>query len=218
MELTFESLSCAVFDNFLPPQEMHAIFEYFRGLDFKLVHETKQNVPKQMQSGYKRAWRFDEGQALTSHGFATYAVPEPQLPPAVTAIGRKWAEERDTRFFPSATVLDPFISQLKALALQPEWDAEYGGEFLIYDDAVRPVAHAQWQNRRFDPLCVAVPYTDHTRATGGRFMEPLPNRLIVIKRGLMHKVQRVSPLAGSHVRASITGFFLDTHVAQRVMA
>ena len=56
------------------------------------------------------------------------------------------------------------------------------------------------------------------RAIIGRFIEPVPNRLIVIKRGLMHKVQRVSPLAGSHVRASITGFFLDTTVAQRMMA
>ncbi len=39
----------------------------------------------------------------------------------------------------------------------------------------------------------------------------------MIKRGLMHKVNRVSPLAGSHVRASVTGFFLDTNVAARVM-
>jgi hypothetical protein len=35
---------------------------------------------------------------------------------------------------------------------------------------------------------------------------------------LVHEVQRVSPLAGSHVRASITGVFLDTAVAQRMMA
>ena len=81
-------------------------------------------------------------------------------------------------------------------------------------DADRVEAH----NRRFDPLSVPVPDTAHTRSTGGRFIEPVPNRMIVIKRGLMHKVQRVSLLAGSHVRASITGFFLDTAVAQRMMA
>jgi len=265
MRLTFESPSCAVFDDVLPLPEMLAIFEYFRGVDFKLVHETRQNLPKQMQSGYKRAWRFDEGQALTSSGFAAYALPDAQLPPQVAAIGRKWADERDTKFFPSNTVLDPFIATLKAQALtdltpwigkpgaewiaftatpyihppgvgmswhsddvlytgafsyfcHPEWDAEYGGEFLIYDDAVEPVAQAQWQNRRYDPLSVPVPDTPHTRSTGGRFIEPIPNRLIVIKRGLMHKVQRVSPLAGSHVRASVTGFFLDTNVAQKIMA
>jgi len=40
----------------------------------------------------------------------------------------------------------------------------------------------------------------------------------VIKRGVMHKVRRVSQLAGSYVRASVTGFFLDTNVAAKAMA
>lgn len=263
MELTFESPACAVFDDVLPKDQLLAVFEYFRGADFKLVHETRHNLPKQMQGGYKRAWRFDEGNALTASGFAAFAVEREQLPPHIAAIAKTWAEQRDTRFFPSQTIMDAFIATLRALALErlspwvgragtdwiaftatpyihppgvgmswhaddvlytgafsffvhPEWDAEFGGEFLVYDDAISRTAERAWDNRRWDPL--SVPAGSAPGYTGGRFIEPLPNRLIVIKRGVMHKVQRVSTLAGSHVRASVTGFFLDTNVAAKVLA
>jgi hypothetical protein len=264
MELTFESPFCAVFDDVLSADDLHRLFEYFRTVDFRFVHETRANMPKHLQSGYKRAWRLDEGDALTGAGFAAFALPDDRLPADIRAIGRKWADERDTRFYPSGTVMDAFIGPLKALALErlaewigqpgedwiaftaapyihpagvgmswhadevlytgafsffvhPEWDAEFGGEFLIYDDAVTRHVADNWRNRRFDPLAVAAPVHPQAGCTSGRFIAPIPNRLIVIKRGLMHKVNKVSPLAGSHVRASVTGFFLDTKVAARVM-
>ncbi|HVC21373.1 MAG TPA: hypothetical protein VNE16_14970 [Vicinamibacterales bacterium] len=264
MERTFDSPFCAVFDDVLPPDDLQRLFEYFRSIDFKFVHETRANMPKRLQSGYKRAWRLDEGGALTGSGFAAFALPDEQLPPEIRAIGRTWAEERDTKFYPSGTVMDLFLAPLKRLAAEeltpwvgrpgadwiaftaapyvhpagvgmswhadevlytgafsffvhPEWDAEFGGEFLIYDDAVKARVPDNWRNRRFDPLAVPAPVHPQADCTAGRFIAPIPNRLIVIKRGLMHKVNKVSPLAGSHVRASVTGFFLDTAVAGRVM-
>jgi Rps23 Pro-64 3,4-dihydroxylase Tpa1-like proline 4-hydroxylase len=99
--------------------------------------------------------------------------------------------------------------------VHPEWDAEFGGEFLVYDGAIRKKAGAGWKNREYDPLSVAI--LQDAGHTGGRFIEPLPNRMIVIRRGIMHKVAKVSRLAGSHVRASVTGFFLDAAVAPQVM-
>jgi hypothetical protein len=262
MQKTFDSPACAVYDDVLPVAQLHALFESFRTTDFKLVHETKHNLPKPMQSGYKRAWRFDEGNALTGSGYAAFAIEREQVPAHIQAIAKKWADERDTKFFPSQTIMDTFLAPLRALALSelstwvgrpgadwiaftatpyihppgvgmswhadenlytgafsffvhPEWDAEFGGEFLVYDDAIAKSEGNAWNNRRFDPLSVTA--ADAPGFTGGRFIEPIPNRLIVIKRGVMHKVQRVSPLAGSHVRASITGFFLDTNVAAKVM-
>ena len=262
MELTFETDTCAVFDDVLPVDELHALFESFRAMDFKFVHETKHNMPRQMQSGYKRAWRLDEGHALTSSGYAAFALEKEHIPPNIAAIAKKWADERETKFFPSGTAMDAFLAPLRALALErlepwigrpgsdwialtatpyihppgvgmswhadeilytgafsffvhPEWDAEFGGEFLVYDDGIRKARPGSWKNRLADPL--SMPATNVPGHTGGRFIEPIPNRLIVIKRGVMHKVQRVSPLAGSHVRASVTGFFLDTNVAARVM-
>jgi hypothetical protein len=262
MELTFATPECAVFDDVLPKEQLHALFDSFRATDFKFVHETRHNLPRQMQSGYKRAWRLDEGNALTAKGYVAFAMEADRVPSHIAAIAKTWADERETTFFPSGHAVDAFIGPLKQLALErlspwigtpetewiaftatpyihppgvgmswhadevlytgafsffchPEWDAEFGGEFLVYDDAIKTRMGESWRNRAFDPL--AMPATNVPGYTGGRFIEPVPNRLIVIKRGVMHKVQRVSPLAGSHVRASITGFFLDTNVAARVM-
>jgi hypothetical protein len=262
MELTFESTACAVFDDVLAGDQLKAIFDSFRAIDFKFVHETKHNLPKQMQSGYKRAWRLDEGNALTASGYAAFALEKEQIPPNIASIAKKWADERDTKFFPSGTVMDAFLGPLRSLAIErltpwvgrpssdwiavtatpyihppgvgmswhadevlytgafsffvhPEWDAEFGGEFLVYDDSVKKSVTGGWNNRLVDPL--SLPASKVPGHTGGRFIEPIPNRLIVIKRGVMHKVHRVSPLAGSHVRASVTGFFLDTNLAARVM-
>ena len=263
MEQTFDSPACAVFDDVLPADQLQALFESFRATDFKFVHETKHNMPRQMQSGYKRAWRLDEGNALTGSGYAAFALEREQVPAHILAIAKKWADERETKFYPSQTIMDAFIGPLRALALSqltpwvgapgadwialtatpyihppgvgmswhadevlytgafsffvhPEWDAEFGGEFLVYDDAIRKTVPGSWNNRKWDPLSVSA--ANVPGFTGGRFIEPIPNRLIVIKRGVMHKVQRVSLLAGSHVRASVTGFFLDTNVAAKVMA
>jgi len=263
MEITFESDVCAVFDDVLPLDQMGAIFEYFRTSDFKLVHESRGNMPRAFQNGYKRAWRFDEGNALTAaSGFAAFGMTPEQVPPAMAKVAQKWADERQTKFYPSGTALDPFLGALRQLAIErlspwvgragvdwlavtatpyihppgvgmswhadevlytgafsyfvhPEWDAEFGGEFLVYDGAIKKKVTSGWNNRKFDPLAVRM--AQEVGHTGGRFIEPLPNRMIVIRRGIMHKVAKVSPLAGSHVRASVTGFFLDAAVAPQVM-
>lgn len=101
--------------------------------------------------------------------------------------------------------------------VHPEWDAEFGGEFLICDDTIQSSKVSTWNNRKYDPLSVEVSDDLHSLPTGGRFIQPAPNRLIVIKRGVMHKVNRVNPIAGSHMRTSITGFFLDTEIAQQML-
>ena len=44
----------------------------------------------------------------------------------------------------------------------------------------------------------------------GSFVMPKPNRLVIIRGGLPHKIAKVSVAAGSHLRRSITGFFKRT--------
>ena len=89
MQKTFDSPACAVFDDVLPADQLQALLESFRATDFQFVHETKHNVPQQMQSGYKRAWRLDEGNALTGSGYAAFALEREQVPPHILAIARK---------------------------------------------------------------------------------------------------------------------------------
>lgn len=264
MEQTFESETCAVFDEVLPPDHLREVFEFFRSVDFKLVHETRTNLPPSMQIGYKRSWRTDEGHALTGPGFSALATSVSDAPETTVTLMEHWASNHGVKFYPSGTSMDRFLGVLQEMAVQrlstwigeggtdwialtatpyvhpsgvgmswhaddvlytgaysffvhPAWDPDFGGEFCIYDDAVKTVATAPWANRLYDPLSDPVRMQQNAAATAGRFFQPVPNRLVVIKRGVMHKVNRVGGMAGSHARSSITGFFLDSHVASQVL-
>ena len=41
----------------------------------------------------------------------------------------------------------------------------------------------------------------------GRYFMPLPNRLMLVSGGVIHKVERVDSAAGDNSRVSLTGFF-----------
>jgi hypothetical protein len=103
----------------------------------------------------------------------------------------------------------------------PTWNAEWGGELLLgataqlslpvelgpfLNPAPRHLAEAgeSWLNA----------HLDNSRASdlllepgAGTFVAPKPNRLVVIRGGLPHKISKVSIAAGSHLRTSIGGFF-----------
>ena len=42
----------------------------------------------------------------------------------------------------------------------------------------------------------------------GHFIMPKPNRLVVMKTGNPHMINKVQPAAGDHVRASVTLFLI----------
>ncbi|MCB0308927.1 MAG: 2OG-Fe(II) oxygenase [Bdellovibrionales bacterium] len=46
----------------------------------------------------------------------------------------------------------------------------------------------------------------------GYYLEAKPNRLVLLKKGILHKICRVDPNAGDYIRASITGFFLNREI------
>jgi Rps23 Pro-64 3,4-dihydroxylase Tpa1-like proline 4-hydroxylase len=46
---------------------------------------------------------------------------------------------------------------------------------------------------------------------------PKPNRLVILKGGVTHRVAPVSQAAGEHVRASIAGFFLRKDALKRLI-
>ncbi|MGH6872381.1 MAG: 2OG-Fe(II) oxygenase [Rhizomicrobium sp.] len=67
--------------------------------------------------------------------------------------------------------------------MHPAWGASWGGELLVADDA----SHS-----------------------AGRFIRPVPNRLVVMRGGTFHCINPVARAAGDCGRTSISGFFFDT--------
>lgn len=260
MEQTYEDEQCAVFDEVLPEEQMQAIFEYLRQVDFRQVHEAREQLEPKLQQGYKRVWRHDEGQALMGPSFAALAWAGDPLPDFLLELAQRWSRRHQTVFYRSGTPVDFFLALLKGLAVErlaewvgpandgwialtatpylhppgvgmswhadarlytgafsffvhPAWEPDFGGELLV---AAKGTG-AAWDNRAADPLSHRFP--DHGDGAGqaavdGRFFAPRPNRLVVLGRGVLHRVNRVSPLAGSRVRTALSGFFVDAEAVQ----
>jgi hypothetical protein len=260
MQLTFHNDDCAVFDEFLPTEQMAAIFAFLRQADFRQVHEARETLEQDLQQGYKRVWRHDEGEALVGPSYAALAWAGDPVPEVLMDLAGRWTRRHQMTFYRSGTPMDFFLGQIKQMAagqlqrwagkandewvamtatpylhppgvgmswhadaklytgafsyfIHPEWQADFGGELLVADGMSKDMGEAWWDNRAADPISHRFPdlRQEHQAhgASGGRFFAPVPNRLVILRRGVLHKVNRVSSLAGSRVRAAISGFFVD---------
>lgn len=88
-----------------------------------------------------------------------------------------------------------------------KWGSTWGGELMV--------AEAPPRNQVFKGTNLTKPHLDHewedeyVNLYGmGHFINPKPNRLILMAPGTYHSINRVDPDAGDHLRCSIVGFFL----------
>jgi Rps23 Pro-64 3,4-dihydroxylase Tpa1-like proline 4-hydroxylase len=91
--------------------------------------------------------------------------------------------------------------------VHPVWRSSWGGELLVAaDDAtpsgIAPAAAADWR-RDVETVC----------RTGGAFICPRPNRLVLLRGGTLHCIKKVESGAGPSFRASLSGFFFHVSTA-----
>ena len=97
----------------------------------------------------------------------------------------------------------------------PEWNAAWGAELLVDGSDFRDLTYPELEmydgERRTPGL-----HMDHEIASRavmsfgvGTYVMPKPNRLALIRRGVLHRINPVSAAAGDHVRSSLTGFFVS---------
>jgi 2-oxoglutarate-Fe(II)-dependent oxygenase superfamily protein len=95
--------------------------------------------------------------------------------------------------------------------MHPVWRSSWGGELLVAaSDPASPRAPlatpSSAGDSRIDVEAVC--------RTGGAFIYPRPNRLVLLRGGTLHCVKRVESAAGKAFRASLSGFFFNTDAAQ----
>lgn len=106
----------------------------------------------------------------------------------------------------------------------PRWGASWGGELMIASESAcdtdlghKYTTTVQIKDGRPVGLRrIPVPAAlDHEKENEillsegtGDYIAAKPNRLVITKSGTPHRVARVDPAAGEHVRCSIGGFFL----------
>jgi hypothetical protein len=82
----------------------------------------------------------------------------------------------------------------------PAWRASWGGELLVA--TVNHPAESRPAETRSAVEAVC--------QSGGVFIYPRPNRLVLLLGGTMHCIKKVESAAGSALRASVSGFFFNT--------
>lgn len=85
------------------------------------------------------------------------------------------------------------------LFLHPTWHVSWGGELLIHDEDTSVVAGAKDRVRR---LGAWVSGSDRSLTA----IVPRPNRLVLVKAGTAHCINRVDQAAGAAERRTFTGF------------
>ena len=94
-----------------------------------------------------------------------------------------------------------------AFYIHDEWRGNWGGELMMLPE-----------ERLFEPVKGAVdlgfkqgagfPQPAFVAQGRGEFVMPVSNRMVFMKQGLIHSINRISPLAGENMRFSLSGFFL----------
>lgn len=94
-----------------------------------------------------------------------------------------------------------------AFYIHEEWRGNWGGELMVLPE-----------ERLYEPKPGAIdlgfkqgagfPQPAYVMEGVGQFIMPLPNRMIFMRRALIHSINRISPLAGENMRFSLAGFFV----------
>ena len=103
----------------------------------------------------------------------------------------------------------------------PEWNVTWGGELFIAHESSQeiPQDHGPHMIPPKDVmgrgLTQIAGHLDNREASEalmsagmGHYLMPKPNRLVVMKTGNPHMINKVQPAAGDHVRASVTIFLI----------
>jgi hypothetical protein len=90
------------------------------------------------------------------------------------------------------------------------WSVHWGGELLVYPAASAwPAAPRDAPGLSADEPWMSDDADGDVDGSGiATAISPRPNRLVLIGDARPHRIARVDALAGGHVRASISGFFL----------
>lgn len=106
----------------------------------------------------------------------------------------------------------------------PFWDVHWSGEILLSSVHVSKLGSLEkkdteanssiYQKSIFDDSIVnhVLQHEDGF----GTYIIPKPNRIVFLKSGYFHKVQKVSPEAGDKNRSTIVGFFIKSNFVDRM--
>ena len=223
----------AVVDDFLSPQEHLALWTAFQDAD------RIPGGLHAWSRGYRRSSGDDAaGPAPRAPSLREDAAAGPPLPPSLQVFSEKLfaamtgdrpplAVAPWTGFSLGTWTYSPgtglgWHSDTGWLAgyiyyLHPVWSSNWGGELLVAaedDDAPSGAKSIALSAAHSAPALAASGGTgdaaESVCRTGGAFVYPRPNRLVLLRGGTLHCIKKVESAAGKSARTSLSGFFFNT--------
>lgn len=224
MRLTHSTRDFAVFDDVLEPAAFEALWQDIQSEPYRSVHAARWDKSYHFNDGNPLEGPLYLSHPVEAEGKTFGAIDKPALRSFVASLLAAsdrfdaWVgpRARDWQLFTARPCLFPANALLSwhsdgrarsgaySYYAHPEWRARWGGELMFADvpDALlaSPQPVSALDDRRESALLMEHGF--------GTYVAPKPNRLVVLRAGVMHSVRRVECSAGDHVRAAISGFFV----------
>jgi hypothetical protein len=236
MKVRMRTPDVVVIDDFLTDKAHHAVWSFFQEENFRAVHAHRW-IKAFRRSDGDPLWGDSYSSAPTLPDRTSRVFPYPTgrgIDPFIERIRTDTEvlsfigeETNDWTYVFARPYLYPAGSGLSwhsdgrgdvvgayVYYAHPEWNAAWGAELLVdgsgrsrftypqttmYDGSEKTLGmHLDWH---------AV--SDAVMEQGcGTFVMPKPNRCVLLRAGVLHRINPVSAAAGDRLRASLTGFFV----------
>jgi hypothetical protein len=218
MRLTLKQDNLAIVDDVLEKDQFEQFWYYFNTIDYAY----------RSMSGWQKVWRISDNQILASapyyHAEAPFNNPMDWLHQIILSLtsqhfedivgkqGKDWQEFFLTPYiYPQGTKISwhDDYGYVGACIFYPhkEWNPNWGGELMVANVPQvdnPPTVHDNMTRDYINPQL------NHYGM--GLYTAPSPNRLVFLKGGSWHQINRVDQNAGDHMRCSVVGFFTKEKV------
>jgi len=235
MKITKEEEHYLVVDDFLPENDFKRILDYISTEQYQFVQTRSYSRAYRLSDGNPLEGKvYLSKHAQQLDGTVSYPSNTPMdlFFDKLDAFEKKknivGVVERDWRLYSAKPVAyqantglswhDDFsdVTGGYTYFCHPYWDVQWAGELLISSTHISDIEKiAERQQFKHSNLYHKSIYKDehinHAMQEHGCgiYVFPKPNRLVFLKAGYLHKVQKIGPEIGDRFRASIIGFFCN---------
>jgi len=236
MDLIFSNKQFVVFDNVLSEQEFQHVWSYLQTEDYHPVHQQKwqkvyrlcDGLPFEGPTVYSAAPQGADPRSIcvfpTNRGidvlFKKVLENADRFIEWVGKKGEDWQILTGKAFlFPNGSGLSWHTDRSGRTGSfsfygHSQWNVQWGGELLVADESLKdyrqpqPERYGNDEQKRVGPQLDNSYENERLMERGvGHYVFPKPNRLVVIGSGNFHRIN-TSGSTGTHVRCSISGFFI----------
>jgi Rps23 Pro-64 3,4-dihydroxylase Tpa1-like proline 4-hydroxylase len=224
MRPTLSTSLFAVYDDFLSPKEHARMWKYFQSesysflntVEWEKVYLESDKHPLLGPTFWRQQKEMGSNPKSDSpemrRFLTTIFKKAPRFSKWIGVEGRDWASLAATAFlYPPGTGVGWHNDGIRVGAIvyyaHPYWDPNWGGELMLSEIPPRRKAKRKMLFENVNPrVDISREMVEHTN---GIFtaVSPRPNRLVLIRGGVPHRIKPVEIGAGLNMRASISGFF-----------